>query len=283
MTSAKIEKYDGSVRTSENAVPHRIRGRMTGGGAPVLAAEELRKAYGGLEALKGLSFEVRPAELVGLLGPNGAGKSTLFQIAAGLFAPDGGSIAVFGRHYRDDASAILAQLGVVFQSRSIDLDMSVRANLAFHGNLFGLGGAELKARIAEVCSLLDIGDVLGKPVRTLSGGNQRRVEIARALLNRPRLLLMDEPSVGLDPATRRLLVRHMHEVLRRQGTAILWATHLVEEVEAADRILLIAAGRILRTGTPAELMAATGTSTLTDAYVALTGGEPGRPSDPDLT
>lgn len=250
------------------------------GAAAVLAVEDLRKSYGRTEALKGLTFEVRPAELVGLLGPNGAGKSTLFQIAAGLFAPDGGGIRVFGRSYREDASAILADLGVVFQSRSIDLDMTVRANLAFHGNLFGLSGKSLKARIEDVTRLLEISEFLGKQVRTLSGGNQRRVEIARALLNEPKLLLMDEPSVGLDPTTRRLLARHMHEVLRHKGTSILWATHLVEEVEAADRIILIAGGRIVRIGTPAELMASAGASSLTDAYVALTGGEAPAQSEP---
>ena len=238
---------------------------------PILQATGLRKSYGKTEALRSLSFELHPAELVGLLGPNGAGKSTLFQIAAGLFAPDGGSVLVFGKDYREHASEILAHLGVVFQSRSIDLDMTVRANLAFHGNLFGLSGKALKDRIEEVGALLEIGDFLGKQVRTLSGGNQRRVEIARALLNDPKLLLMDEPSVGLDPTTRRMLVKHMHEVLRRKGTTILWATHLVEEVEHADRIILIAAGQGVRIGTPAELMASAGTASLTDAYVALLG------------
>jgi len=239
--------------------------------APILQVTGLRKSYGRTEALRSLSFEMRPAELVGLLGPNGAGKSTLFQIAAGLFAPDSGSVLVFGKTYREHASAILADLGVVFQSRSIDLDMTVRANLAFHGNLFGLSGKALKARIEETTALLEISDLLDKLVRTLSGGNQRRVEIARALLNHPKLLLMDEPSVGLDPTTRRMLVRHMHEVLRRKGTAILWATHLVEEVEHADRVILIAAGQVVRIGTPAELMAAAGVDNLTDAYVALVG------------
>jgi ABC-2 type transport system ATP-binding protein len=239
----------------------------------VLHLADVRKSYGKFVALKGISLDIGSSELVGLLGPNGAGKSTLFQIAAGLFAPDSGTVELFGLDYRRHSAEILSRLGVVFQSRSVDLDMTVKANLAFHGALFGLSGRELKARIEEVTELLEIGDLVGKPVRTLSGGNQRRVEIARALLNHPDLLLMDEPSVGLDATTRRMLVAHMQVVRKKRGTSILWATHLVEEVAHADRILLIRQGEIIRQGTPAELEAAAGTSDLTDAYITLTGGQ----------
>ncbi|HHY49737.1 MAG TPA: ATP-binding cassette domain-containing protein [Alphaproteobacteria bacterium] len=237
--------------------------------APVLSFTDIRKSYGKTEALRGLSFSVGAGELVGLLGPNGAGKSTLFQIAAGLFAPDGGEVRVFGLDYRHHASDILGRLGVVFQSRSLDLDMSVRANLAFHGRLFGLSGQVLRERIAASAAQFEISDLLGRPVRTLSGGNQRRVEIVRALLNRPQLLLMDEPSTGLDAVSRRALVDHIGAI--RAHTAILWATHLVDELETADRIVLIRAGRVVRAGRPAALMAETGTASLAAAYVALTG------------
>lgn len=250
------------------------RGQQLTDASPVLDVENLSKSYGKTQALKGVSFSIRPAEIVGLLGPNGAGKSTLFQIAAGLFAPDGGSVRVFGLDYRGHAAEILKRLGVVFQARAIDLDMTVRANLAFHGALFGLAGKPLKARITEVTDLLEIGELLKKPVRTLSGGNQRRVEVARALLNGPDLLLMDEPSTGLDPVTREMLVQHMQIVRRDHGTSILWATHLVEELERADRIILLIAGQIVRIGSPAELMAESHTDTLTDAYIALTGHQP---------
>jgi ABC-2 type transport system ATP-binding protein len=241
---------------------------------PVLDIKDLTKSYRKTQALKGVTMSIDRAEVVGLLGPNGAGKSTLFQIAAGLFAPDGGSVNLFGLDYRRHAAEILKRLGVVFQARAIDLDMTVRANLAFHGALFGLSGAPLKARITEVTDLLEIGDLLKKPVRTLSGGNQRRVEVARALLNGPDLLLMDEPSTGLDPVTREMLVRHMQIVRREHGTSILWATHLVEELEKADRVILLVAGEIVHTGTPAELMASTGTDNLTAAYISITGHQP---------
>ena len=241
---------------------------------PVLDIKDLKKSYGKTQALKGVTMSIDRAEVVGLLGPNGAGKSTLFQIAAGLFAPDSGSVSLFGLDYKRNAADILKRLGVVFQARAIDLDMTVQANLAFHAALFGLAGAARAARIAEVAELLEIGDLLKKPVRTLSGGNQRRVEVARAMLNGPDLLLMDEPSTGLDPVTREMLVQHMQIVRREHGTSILWATHLVEELEKADRILLMVAGEIVHTGSPAELMASTGTDDLTAAYIALTGSKP---------
>lgn len=238
---------------------------------PVLDLEDVRKSYGKVEAVRGISLRIAPGEIVGLLGPNGAGKSTLFQIAAGLFGPDSGSVKLFGLDYKRNASRILRRLGVVFQSRSVDLDMTVKANLAFHGNLFGLTGRTLRDRIAETTELLEIGDLTAKPVRTLSGGNQRRVEIARALLNAPDLLLMDEPTVGLDPAMRRLVTSHMQKVREQKGTSILWSTHLVEEVIDADRIALIMKGEIIRDTTPAGLLDATGAADLTEAYIKLTG------------
>jgi ABC-2 type transport system ATP-binding protein len=153
--------------------------------------------------------------------------------------------------------------------------MTVEANLKFHGALFGLHGKLLKERIASATTLLEITDLLKRPVRTLSGGNQRRAEVARALLNAPDLLLMDEPSTGLDATTRRMLVKHMQEVRAQHGTSILWATHIVEEVADADRIALIVAGQVIRIGSPAEIMAAAGVDNLTDAYIALTGVKPG--------
>ena len=239
---------------------------------PVLAISDLRKSYGKVEAVRGVTLNIAPGEIVGLLGPNGAGKSTLFQIAAGLFAPDGGDVKLFGLDYRGQSSAILRRLGVVFQSRSVDLDMTVFANLAFHGNLFGLTGKLLRERIAQTTELLEITDLVKKSVRTLSGGNQRRVEIARALLNAPDLLLMDEPTVGLDPVMRQLVVTHMQKVRETHGTSILWSTHLVEEVAHADRIAVMKAGQVIREDTPAGIIAATGAADITAAYIALTGG-----------
>jgi len=239
--------------------------------APFLALTDVSKSYGSKQALRNVSLQVDAGEVVGLLGPNGAGKSTLFQICAGLFSADSGSVALFGQDYRYVPSSILRRIGVVFQSRSLDTDISVRANLRFLGGLFGLWGSDLRNRIAAVSEALEITDLLAMPVRTLSGGNQRRVEIARALLSQPDLLLLDEPSTGLDPASRQRLVASIRDLAERQGKAILWSTHIAEEVENAARIVLLVDGRVMQDAPPAALRQQTGTKTLTDAYIALTG------------
>lgn len=208
--------------------------------APALAFSDIEKRYGRVTALNGVSFTVGAGEFVGLLGPNGSGKSTLFQIASGLFVPDGGTVAVFGRSYARDSSAILSRIGVVFQTRSVDLDMSVRANLKFHGALFGLSGRQLAQRIDEVVQLLGIENAARRIVRELSGGNQRRVEIARALLNRPDLLLMDEPFASVDAQTRFDLEDLVLRVRRELGITVLLVTHDIDEaIYLADRIVVL--------------------------------------------
>ena len=238
---------------------------------PALSLTEVSKSYGSKPALRGVTLEVNAGEVVGLLGPNGAGKSTLFQICAGLFAADSGTVSLFGQDYRKAGSAILQRIGVVFQSRSLDTDITVGSNLQFVGGLFGLWGTELRNRISHAAETMEITDLLSLPVRELSGGNQRRAEIARALLSRPDLLLLDEPSTGLDPASRKRLVATLSDLARSQGKAVLWSTHIAEEVEEANRIIVLVSGRVVEAAPPAALMQKTGTSTLADAYISLTG------------
>lgn len=237
--------------------------------APVLELRDIRKSYGASDALSGVSLMMHEGGFVGLLGPNGAGKSTLFQVVAGLFAPDGGEVRLFGLGHAKDGPRILARLGVVFQARSVDLDISVRANLRFHGRLFGLSGRELARRIEELCEQFNLVELMNRPVRTLSGGQQRRVEIARALINQPDLLIMDEPTAGLDASSRRDLVAHVRALARTEGVAVLWATHLVDEVGDADRIVILDRGQILADDTPSELLRTTGGEDLTDVYEAI--------------
>lgn len=238
--------------------------------APALHLSEVSKSYSGQMALNGVSLDVKPGEFVGLLGPNGAGKSTLFQICTGLFAPDDGKVEVFGLEYGNGSSQILSQLGIVFQTRSLDADITVRANLRFFGGLFGLFGRRLKERVIAVASMMEIEPLLDKPVRSLSGGNQRRAEIARALLPQPRLLLLDEPTTGLDATARRNLMDHVRGIVTTTGLAVLWATHLVDEVADADRIALLIRGEVKAIESPAELISQARASDLTEAYLNLT-------------
>lgn len=246
---------------------------------PRLAISALSKCYGARSALDGLTLALAPGSFNVLLGPNGAGKSTLFQLLTGLFAPDGGEVQVDGIALRQRPAAALARIGVVFQQMSLDLDLSVQRNLRFHADLHGLPRALAEARIAEGCAAAGLGAELARPVRELSGGNRRKVELVRALLHRPALVLMDEPTVGLDPASRRELLAGLLADVRQRGTAVLWATHLVEEAAQADRVLVLHQGRLLADGTPPEVTAALGGDSLEQAFIRATarpaGGPPG--------
>ena len=237
----------------------------------VLDAREVVKTYGPRRALDGIDIRVDAGEFVALLGPNGAGKTTLFQLLTGLFVPDGGAISIDGHDIGRHAVPALAGLGVVFQQPTLDLDMTVAGNLRFHASLHGLSGAEARKRIAENLSHLRLADRAGERSRALSGGQRRRVELARALVHRPKLLLMDEPTVGLDPASRRNLLDHVLELRDGRSMAILWATHLVDEAEAADRVVVLHRGRVVGEGAPQALIERTGEDRLHDAFVALTG------------
>ncbi|MZR14955.1 ATP-binding cassette domain-containing protein [Maritimibacter sp. DP07] len=237
----------------------------------VLAMKGVEKSYGAVKALDGVDLSLEESRFVGLLGPNGAGKSTLFQIIAGLFVPDAGEVSLFGLTHREDGPEIRRRMGVVFQARSVDLDMSIRANLRFHGRLFGLRGRALNARIDALAEQFGLAELVSRPVRTLSGGQQRKVEIARALINDPDLIIMDEPSAGLDTPSRRALVADIRKLAREQKVAVLWATHLVDEVEEADDVVMLVKGRVVAQGTPEALIAQSGADDLTDAYSSLTG------------
>jgi ABC-2 type transport system ATP-binding protein len=246
-------------------------------GPRLLQVDGARKSYGARKALDGVSLAVDAGEFVALLGPNGAGKTTLFQLLTGLFVPDGGHILVDGHDIRRSAVAALARLGVVFQQPTLDLDLTVRGNLRFHARLHGLGGRRAATRIQDELARLGLAAEADRPCRTLSGGNRRRVELSRALVHDPRLLLMDEPTVGLDPGSRRALVEYVHALCRERGLGVLWATHLVDEAEGADRVLVLHQGQLLCEGTAQDLLHKTGKPTLADAFIDLTGTPGERP------
>ena len=217
-------------------------------------AYRTRKA-GVRKALAGLSFRVAAGEIFGFLGPNGGGKTTLFRILATLVRPQGGTVRVFGTDLvssGSQASAVRRRLGVVFQNPSLDIHLTVRENLVHQGHLYGLGGRDLAGRIDAALERFGLSERASQRALELSGGLRRRVEIAKALLHGPRLLLLDEPSTGLDPGARRDLWTTLEE-LRREGVTVLLTTHFMEEGDRCDRLALIDRGILVGEGSPAAL------------------------------
>lgn len=238
---------------------------------PALRLEKVVKAYGAVRAVNGVSFSAQPGEFVALLGPNGAGKSTLFQLLSGLFVPDSGRIEVMGHDMSRDAVPALARLGIVFQQPTLDLELSVTANLMFHAGLHGIPRGLAMPRIKSELERLELSDRAHDKTSQLSGGNRRRVELARALLHEPRVLLMDEPTVGLDPASRSELLRLILAMRIERSVAVLWATHLCDEVGDADRVIVMHKGKVMADTTPQRFVAAAGAKSIEEAFLALTG------------
>ena len=218
--------------------------------------------YGDHAALRGVDFAVAPGTLFGLLGPNGGGKTTLFRILSTLLRPSEGAARVFGADVAREPAAVRARLGVVFQQPALDDELTVRENLRVHGALYGLGGRALTERIAALLDAFGVADRADDRVKTLSGGLQRRADLARGLLHAPRLLLLDEPTTGLDPAARRAFWQALSRLRRREGTALLVATHLMEEAEHCDVVGILDRGRLVAHDTPDALRGALGDETL---------------------
>lgn len=240
----------------------------------VLSASGLHKSYGARRALDGVSLQLQRGQRLALLGPNGAGKSTLLQLLTGLFTPDQGEIIVLGHDMRRAAPQALAGLGVVFQQASLDLDLSVQANLRFHTDLHGLPARVAEARIAQGLQDLGLSADHARACRELSGGTRRKVELLRAMLHQPAVLLMDEATVGLDPASRQQLLQAVQALQGSQGVAVLWATHLVEEIVGADGVLVLHQGRVRHQGSVDSLLSQTGADSLQAAFLALTRAAP---------
>ncbi len=224
----------------------------------MVRVEGLAHSYGARRALSGVSFEVREGEIFGFLGPNGGGKSTLFRILSTMMEPDSGRVEVAGLDAVTDPAGVRRRIGVVFQSQSLDRKLTVAENLRCQGRFYGLAGAVLRARAGEVMARLGLAERAGDLVESLSGGLRRRVEIAKALLHHPQVLLMDEPSTGLDPGARRELFDYIGELRSAQGVTVLLTTHLLDEADRCDRLILLHEGRVVAAGTPAELKARIG-------------------------
>ena len=227
-------------------------------GVPAIALENLSHDYGTRRALDGLSFTVQPGEIFGLLGPNGSGKTTLFRILSTLMMPSGGSARIAGFSVTAEPTRARQASGIVFQARSLDLKLTVAENLMHQGHLYGLSGTLLKQRSQQVLARVGLSDRAGDLVETLSGGQQRRVELAKGLIHSPALLLLDEPSTGLDPGARRDLWQYLRILRDEQGVSVLVTTHLMEEAEHCDRLAILNSGKLVALGAPAELKAQIG-------------------------
>ncbi|MGQ0443798.1 MAG: ABC transporter ATP-binding protein [Beijerinckiaceae bacterium] len=227
-------------------------------------------SYGKRKALDDVSFSVGAARFCVLLGLNGAGKSTLFCLITRLFATQQGTIRIFGFDVNRTPSGALRRLGVVFQARTLDLDLTVMQNLCYHAALHGISGQEAKSRAGFVLDQVKMADRAREKVRALSGGQMRRVEIARALLHRPRMLLLDEPTVGLDIKARADILRHVRDLVAREGIGVLWATHLIDEIEQGDDVAVLHEGKILDHGKASEIAARAGAAGIGPAFSALT-------------
>ncbi len=235
-----------------------------------LQIEDLTWRYGDKPALDAVSLSVAPGEFCALLGPNGAGKSTLFNLATRLFESSHGSVRIDGADLYKNPAKSLSALGVVFQQPTLDLDLSVLENLRYFGSLHGMSGRETTGRAEETLRLLGMEDRIAETVRRLNGGHRRRMEIARALIHRPKVLLLDEPTVGLDPAARAAITDHVHALVRADGIAVLWATHLVDEVRSGDRLVVLHRGRVRAAGSVEDVIAGSGKADLASAFLHLT-------------
>jgi ABC-2 type transport system ATP-binding protein len=237
-----------------------------------LSIENLSHSFGSRKALDDISFTIASGSFTVLLGPNGAGKTTLFSLVTRLYNNRSGSIRIYGHEVRQQPSRALALMGAVFQQRTLDLDLTVADNLRYHAALHGMSPKEARDRIEIELKRAELFERLDDRVRSLSGGQMRRVEIAGALLHRPRLLLLDEPTVGVDIASRQTIVEHVHRLCKEDGLGVLWATHLDDEVHRDDRLVILHKGRIMAHGDMSAVTESVGARTVKEAYSKLTGG-----------
>jgi ABC-2 type transport system ATP-binding protein len=235
---------------------------------------DVRYAFGPKPALVDVTVALRTGHFTALLGPNGAGKTTLVSLLSALFVPQGGRISIFGVDLARDPLSALSVMGIVFQQQTLDLDLSVRQNMAYFAALHGLAGRQAGQRIDACLARLGLAARQAEKVRTLNGGHRRRLEIARALLHEPRFLLLDEPTVGLDIPARADLVAHVHALCRDDGLTVLWATHLVDEVAPEDDLVVLHQGAVRAQGAVADVLAACGARDVLGAFQSLTAPAP---------
>jgi ABC-2 type transport system ATP-binding protein len=237
-----------------------------------LSIQGLSFSYSGKKALDQVDFDIQSGECTVLLGPNGAGKSTLFALITRLYDARSGRIQLCGYDIKKQTGKALARLGVVFQQSTLDMDLTVMQNLGYHAALHGMGSKLAKQRIQQELERLNMYDRRFEKIRQLNGGHRRRVEIARALLHKPSLLLLDEPTVGLDVPSRQDIVEHVHRLAKDDNIAVLWASHLIDEIYPDDRVIILHKGQIKATGSVDEVLLQSHAATIKEAFYALTQG-----------
>jgi len=238
-----------------------------------LAIEGLSFSYGNHKALDDINFKIQSGECTILLGPNGAGKSTLFSLITHLYDTCQGRIELCGFDIKQQSRLALAKLGVVFQQTTLDMDLTVDQNLRYHTALHGMSRKLATERIQQELERLNMFDRRFEKVRQLNGGHKRRVEIARALLHKPSLLLLDEPTVGLDVPSRKNIVDYVHRLASEEKIAVLWASHLMDEIHANDHLIVLHKGQIKANGTVDEVLKQTDVATINEAFSRLTQGQ----------
>jgi len=252
-----------------------VPARSDAAATPALSINGISHSYGARRALIDVEFAVPPASFTALLGLNGAGKSTLFSLVTRLFGIQAGCIGIFGHDIGREPSEALRLLGVVFQPRTLDLDLSAMQNLLYHAALHGIRRREARQRADQVLTQIGLADRAGSKVRDLSGGQMRRLEIARALLHRPRLLLLDEATVGLDVKARADILSHVRQLVADEGIGVLWATHLFDEIMPGDNLVILHQGRVLARGEVAQVLGEAGAPDVNSAFMRLTGVQSG--------
>lgn len=238
---------------------------------PALEVVNLSHAYGARKALDAVSIAIPRGVFAVLLGLNGAGKSTLLSLVTRLFNAQAGRIRIFGRDLAREPGAALSRLGVVFQARTLDLDLSLEQNLLYQAALHGIGGREARARARALLARFGLAERAHEKARRLSGGQMRRLEIAQALLHKPRLLFLDEPTVGLDIEARAGILRHVRDLVSEEGASVVWATHLIDEVADGDTVIVLHRGKVLAQGIASDLAEAAGAGDIGAAFACLTG------------
>jgi len=236
-----------------------------------LQIKNVSHKFGEFKALKNVSIIIDSGDFTVLLGLNGAGKTTLYSLITRLYNNNSGSIKIHNFDVREESSDALKNIGVVFQQPTLDLDLSVEENLHYHSSLHGLSFADAKERIEEEIRRIDLTEKLKNKVRSLSGGQRRRVEIARSLLHKPKLLLLDEPTVGLDIGSRQMILKHVKSLCKKGQLAVLWATHLIDEIDKGEKVVIIHKGEIVESGDVIKIVKKTKQKNIRDAFNKLVG------------